>query len=303
MSDAERRSIGWRTPWALPGKWFRGVTHVHTTESDGRLDPAAAIAWYREHKYSFAAITDHGTLTDTAALGDESFVTLPGIELSAGKTELDADYHVVGLGVTRAPIIDPTASAQDAIDAIREAGGEAVLAHPYWSGATFADLLPLQGHIGVEIYNATCEESISKGVSTVQWDDLLARGKRLWGLAVDDTHWRRPDSGSGWIVLRARRLEREAMMQALRDGHFYSSRGPRLTGVEVVEGVVRVTSSAAAAITFVCDNWRGRRFHAETDAGINRAEYAPPDGIRYVRVECVDRYGRVAWSNPIYWEQ
>jgi len=302
MSSGDTTRRGWRTPWALPGHWYRGALHVHTTESDGALDPAAAIAWYRENKYHFAAITDHGKLVDASALGDDSFLCLPGIEFDLGETDIGGPYHIVGLGVGSEPALPPGASAQDAIDAIRDAGGEAILAHPYWLGATFSDLLPLAGHLAVEIFNATCEETISKGLSVVHWDDLLARGKRLWGLAVDDAHWRRRDYGEGWVVLKARRLTRDAVMQALRDGHFYSTRGPRITGLEVVEGVVRITSSAVATITFVCDNWRGRRFRATGEAGINRAEYAPPAGARYVRVECADQRGRCAWSNPIYWD-
>jgi hypothetical protein len=300
MSVAERRMMGWRTPWALPGHWFRGALHIHTTNSDGALDPAAAIAWYREHRYDFAAISDHRVVTDVSGLGDDTFLVLPGIELSAGRTEIGGDYHILGLGVTREPALAAEASAQDAINAVREAGGEAVIAHPYWSGAVLGDLLPLEGYLAVEVFNSTCEESIAKGLSAVHWDELLARGRRLWGLAVDDAHWRRPDHGEGWIVLKARWLTREAVMRALRDGHFYSTRGPRITGIEVVEGVVRVTCSAAATVTFVCENWRGKRFHAAAEAGISRAEFVPPPEAIYVRVECADRQGRVAWSNPIY---
>jgi hypothetical protein len=308
MTSDQTTLRGWRTPWALPGHWYRGALHIHTSESDGALDPAAAIAWYRENKYQFAAITDHGKLVDTSALGDGSFVCLPGIEYDLGETEIGGPYHIVGLGVARAPALPADACAQEAINAIRDAGGEAILAHPYWLGATLNDLLPLAGHLGVEIFNATCEETISKGLSVVHWDDLLARGKRLWGLAVDDAHWRRPDHGEGWVVLKARRLTRDAIMQALRDGHFYSTRGPRITGLEVVEGVVRVTCSAVAAITFVCDNSRGWRFRGDQRsgpgaAGISRAEYAPPVEARYVRVECADPHGRCAWSNPIYWNE
>lgn len=298
---AEGHLVTWRTPWALPGQWFRGVLHVHTTESDGALDPAAALAWYREHGYHFAAITDHRKLTDTSDLGGDSFLALPGIELNAGETEIGGDYHVVGLGVTREPALEPDAGAQAAIDAVRDAGGEAILAHPYWSGAHLGDLLPLEGHLGIEVFNTTCEESIAKGLSAVHWDGLLARGRRLWGLAVDDAHWRRPDHGEGWIVLKARRLDRDAVLQALRDGHFYATRGPRITGIEIRDDAVHVTCSSVAAITFVCDNWRGRRFRADGGGGISRAEFAPPAGVRYVRVECADQHGRVAWSNPIYW--
>jgi hypothetical protein len=293
--------MSWRTPWALPGQWWRGALHVHTTESDGGLEPAAALAWYREHGYHFAAITDHSKLTDTSHLSDDGFLALPGIELNVGRTEIGGRYHIVGLGVTREPAVPADARAQEAIDAIRAADGEAIIAHPYWLGATLQDLQPLQGALGLEVFNTTCEESIAKGLSAVHWDELLARGHRLWGLAVDDAHWRRPDYGQAWVVLKARRLDRESVLRALRLGHFYSTRGPRITGMELFQGEVRVTCSSVATISFVCENWRGRRFRAEGAAGIGRAEFTPPPDVRYVRVECADHQGLVAWSNPIYW--
>ena len=60
-------------------------------------------------------------------------------------------------------------------------GGLAVLAHPYWSGLTYADLLQYEGHIGLEVFNTVCEGMIAKGHSSVQWDDLLSRGVLGWG--------------------------------------------------------------------------------------------------------------------------
>jgi predicted metal-dependent phosphoesterase TrpH len=301
-ADTAGRLVTWRPPWALPGKWYRGVLHVHTTESDGSLEPAAVLDRYREQKYDFVAVTDHATLTDTSAFSDDSFLTIPSIEFSAGGSEVGGDFHIVGIGVNREPMVAGEPSPQAVIDAIRAAGGEAILAHPYWSGVISAELLPLQGYLAVEVYNAVCQATIGKGLSAVHWDDLLARGRRLWGVAVDDAHWRWEDHGKAWIVLKARRLTQEAVMQSLRDGHFYATRGPRITGVEIFEGAVRVTCSAVETITFLCDNWRGRPFPAAGGGSLSRAEYTPRSGIRYVRVECTDRYGRTAWSNPIYWE-
>ena len=293
--------MNWRTPWALPGQWYRGTLHFHTTEADGALEPAAAVAWYREHGYHFAAITDHNKVTDAGGASDDAFLLLSGIELSAGRSEVGGDLHVLGLGIDPAAGFEPAATLQAAIDAIRAAGGEAIVAHPYLSGATLAELLPLHGHLGIEVFNAHAEESKAQGLSAVHWDELSARGQRLWGLGVDDAHWRKPDHGQAWIVLKARRLERDSILQALRLGHFYATTGPRIIGMEVREEVVHVTCSSCATISFVCDNWRGRRFRADGPAGIARAEFTPPADARYVRVECVDRQGKVAWSNPLFW--
>jgi len=50
-------------PFALPGRWYRGMFHCHTTESDGGLSVEDAVAWYADHGYDALAITDHNRLT------------------------------------------------------------------------------------------------------------------------------------------------------------------------------------------------------------------------------------------------
>lgn len=43
------------------GRWFRGNLHMHTTDSDGRLDPVSAREEYRKAGYDFIAVTTTGT--------------------------------------------------------------------------------------------------------------------------------------------------------------------------------------------------------------------------------------------------
>ena len=45
------------------GKWFKGNLHMHTTLSDGRLDPDSARAEYRKAGFDFISITDHWRLS------------------------------------------------------------------------------------------------------------------------------------------------------------------------------------------------------------------------------------------------
>ena len=66
-------------PFALPGYWFKGCLHVHSTASDGCLTPEEVIDWYRSRGYHFLALTDHGVLSEAQSLGD-GFITLSGIE-------------------------------------------------------------------------------------------------------------------------------------------------------------------------------------------------------------------------------
>lgn len=36
-----------------PGQWYKGNLHSHTTNSDGHLTPAQAVALFRQYGYSF----------------------------------------------------------------------------------------------------------------------------------------------------------------------------------------------------------------------------------------------------------
>lgn len=44
--------------------WYKGVTHMHSLWSDGDTAPELAVAWYKDHGYHFACLTDHNCLPD-----------------------------------------------------------------------------------------------------------------------------------------------------------------------------------------------------------------------------------------------
>jgi hypothetical protein len=197
------------------------------------------------------------------------------------------------------------------MDAVRAQGGEVIIAHPRWSGWTVNDLLSLKGYIGIEIYNASCELSIDKGRSLVHWDDLLARGLRVGGVANDDSHAHgndhRPlDVAVAYTMVKARELTVAEILRALRAGEFYACSGPgdgpRIEEFRVDDGTVYARTSAASVITIAADAARGRgeRFAAEEGATLTEARYKLRGKEKYARVEVTDRAGRTAWSNPIF---
>ena len=94
----------------------------------------------------------------------------------------------------------------------------AVLAHPYWLGHVTTDLTHLEGATGLEVFNYGTEVSINKGNSTYLWDGLLDRKRPLFGLAVDDTHWKLPDAGGGWIMAKAAACTPDAILNAVAKG-------------------------------------------------------------------------------------
>jgi hypothetical protein len=287
----------------MPGRWFKGSLHIHSTASDGRLTPEEVITWYRGHGYHFLALTDHDVLGRSGAT-DSSFLALRGIEIQ-GIDPTSGLYHLVGLGTERIPDLTGGRDGlplQEAIHRLRAAGGLVVLAHPYWSGQMSKDLLSLEGCTALEIYNGGCEVLDCKGLSTVHWDDLLAAGKRLWGLAVDDAHWRPGplDAGLGWVWVKAATLTQAAILHALEQGHFYATSGPRIEDVRIDGDWVHMRCSPAVTVDFIGDGRHSSRLQATSGETFTEATQRLRKRQRYVRVACQDAHGAWAWSNPCF---
>ena len=315
---------------------------MHTTNSDDAMPPDKLVAHYAHAGWDFLALTDHWRVTDLPDPGGFPDITLiRGTELGTGggSTDIGTSYHVIGLHVQepiprRDDLVGPRA-AQWFVDAIREQGGEANLAHPYWSGLTLRDVAEVRGYLAIEVYNADTEVHIGRGNSQALWDDLLSHGIPTLAVAVDDCHRPGYDSLRAWTVVRAPDRSPEAIMAALRAGHFYASAGPEIFDVQwepagpagdrsrlPAPNVITVRCSPARAITAVADGTRGGRLNAgpfgmALRARRLRTETNRPEGIlqgelltggeflltgqeRYVRIQVEDAYGRCAWTNPLF---
>ena len=79
-------------------------------------------------------------------------------------------------------------------------------------------------------------------------DMLAERGRRLSACATDDAHCKIRDYHGGWVQVRAERLEPEALLAALRAGHYYSSTGAELRDVRVGRDAIEVECSPARSI-------------------------------------------------------
>lgn len=287
----------WASPFARPGRWLKGNLHTHTSQSDGLYSPDQAIAWYQAHGYDFIALTDHWVLTTGQSLG--AFTTVTGAELHG------ATYHLLTLGLRSLPDRALADDEQAVIDHVRREGGLAIAAHPYWTGQTSADLAPLEGLLGLEVFNAVCEAMAGLGHGRVHWDNLLAAGKRLWGLAVDDVHWRHGAQGQAFVMVRAVENSEEAILTALAAGAFYASTGPVIDDLLVLAlpetgPVLRVRCSPCQSITFHATGPLGHRFMAAPGERLHGAEWPLSHAQGYLRVECRDERGCIAWSNPLF---
>jgi hypothetical protein len=293
-----------QNPFRADGQWYRGALHVHTTESDGRYTPAEAAQAYRTNGYHFLAVTDHNVVTDISSYDDADFVTIPGVELNYDENAAGMGYHLVALGATAFLELPKDIAVQDAIDCWADAA-IMHLAHPYWSGLAVAEMMALEGLVGLEIYNHSADTDLGKALATVHWDNLLAQGKRWWGFAVDDVHWLGENSHvydvfGGWVWAKAEGLSRHALLQALKYGMFYASTGPQIHDFALDDGVVYVRCSDVTRINFIGQTQWGVQRRAAPGQTITDAEVRLDKRQRYLRVECIDACGRAAWTNPVF---
>ena len=290
----------------MEGNWYKGNLHTHTNNSDGELSPEEVLEGYKKRNYDFLAITDHNKVTEVEKYSQKNFLILPGIEIDVDRSSLETPYHLVGINVKKeieVPL-DPGArqqmKVQQGIDLLKEEGCEVILAHPYWSGLTMEELSSLEGQLGIEVYNSTCRRGIGKGLSSVYWDALLAKGKLNWGFAVDDAHFRRADAYRGWIMLKAPILNKENMISSIKKGLFYSSSGPKIKKVNFDGKRVYVHTSPVKTISFICDNAKGRSIWKEGEKELSEAEFELKGEEKYLRIECIDKNGETAWTNPLF---
>ncbi|MFN3642469.1 MAG: PHP domain-containing protein [Gemmobacter sp.] len=300
--------------FTAPGRFFRGNLHTHSNRSDGVLDPAEVCRRYADEGYDFISLTDHFIgaygypVTDTRALRTNRFTTIPGAELHAGAMANGELWHILAVGLPEdftpphAPGFRPV-EGQETGPALaaraRAAGAFVAIAHPQWSGLTLADARSLAAAHAVETYNHGCAVGCDRPDGFAIADLLLTEGRRLTLCATDDAHFTEPDHFGGWVMVKAVENDPEALLAALKAGHYYASTGPEIRHIEITEGAAVVECSAAVSVIVQGRGTAATAVHGTsmTRASVPLARFAASP---WLRVTVIDAAGRRAWSNP-YW--
>lgn len=271
----------------VPATEVKAQLHCHTTNSDGQDTPVALAQAYKNAGYGFLAITDHDAITQDPNI--QGLLFAPSIE------EIGGAYHahVVAYDVdvqTTEPCF-PTV-----VDFHRRKGKAVSLAHPLVNGDT--PIIPgehamhtVDGYNFVEVYNGLSVEADSV------WDDLLTRGRHVYGLATDDCHnINSVYFNRGWVVVNAQEETKDGVLDALRRGDFYASNGNDIT-VSVNGNVITAESTNPSDISFIGkDGWT---YHQQPNA--LTASYTIRGDEKYIR--CVAKRvsdGKKAWGQPVY---
>lgn len=269
---------------------------MHTTLSDGKKSPVEAAQIYRDAGYDAIAITDHWSFGEAGEFEDMTILSGAEYNIFDSNTR-DGLFHIVGVGMQNDPELRADSDAQTAIDAIRKAGGLAILAHPAWSLNTPAQILPLKNVDVTEIYNSVSGVHMSRRPDSGLIVDMLGAQGRFYPLiADDDTHYYDGEECMSWIMVQAFDRTRSSLLRAIRNGNFYATQGPEVHLLrEGDEFVVRC--SPCREIVFLSDwVWSPRCFTGE---GLTEARYTPREEETFIRAEVTDASGRRAWTNCV----
>ncbi|MHC4638090.1 MAG: CehA/McbA family metallohydrolase [Planctomycetota bacterium] len=284
-------------PFLQEGNWYKSSLHVHTTTSDGDVNVSVRLEQYRSRGFDVVAITDHWKTNDIDGLSNEKFLVINGMEVHP-KSNSESNNHFLCLNLPKAFKIRKDEDAQKVINMVKAAGGEVIYAHPYWTGHTIEDLQAVNGYIGIEVYNGTCQLSIAKGYNHVHWDGLLNKGFVVPAIATDDIH-NSKNIELGWTMIKANKLTTDEIMNALRTGSYYASCGPTIKDFKVENGVVRIKCSPVSTIYFYGQINLGYKVDGKDGQPVTQAEWELPKKCRFVRAELIDANGKHAWTNPI----
>ena len=219
--------------FAVDRKMLKGALHCHTTRSDGRGEAGEVIRLHKENGYDFMAVTDH-RFYNYDSFGVEGITILPGMEMDGNFPRVQRAvhcHHIVCIGPRKEDgngyeqdqrferwQIVQLEDTQKHLDEIHAHGNLTIYAHPQWSGTPAREFEMLEGNFAMEIWNSGCVIENGLDMNAAYWDELLAQGKRIFGVATDDGH-EMSHHCRGWVRVNAENSI-PAIFEALKSGAF-----------------------------------------------------------------------------------
>lgn len=321
------RAGGMKAPVRVPALRFddafdvrhfqRGNLHTHTNRSDGVAAPRDVAMWYRDHGYQFLAITDHDVRIDPSEIKNvegAGFVLVPGDEITsyAGGVPVHVNALCTQRAIRGARFATREAALTSAVNAVHAQGGVPLINHPNFEWALRAShIARVPGPFLLEVWSGhprvNTDGNAQHASHLAQWDELLAEGHDIGGVAVDDMHHlRQPPGrrvvslpGRGWVETFGAETSRAAICQALGDRRFYASSGARLHRIALEGAAFTVWVDDHASVEFVGE--RGevlaarRASEAPATADGHAIRYVLRGGESYVRAKITSRAGS-AWT-------
>lgn len=227
------------------------------------------------------------TLPELKALFDKEnrFVLIPGEEVTDRFQKHEVHINAMNIDEVVAPQRGGSVQGtiQRNLDAISEQGrksGREVLAHINhpnfgWS-LTAEDLASIHGERFFEVYNghrSVHNQGDATRPSTEElWDQALVMrlhkgagdGGILYGLATDDSHNHDVVDGvsipgRGWVMVRSKELNEDAIVKAMKAGEFYASTGVFIRDIRQSGNVIEIEIETKPGVEYLTEFIATRR--------------------------------------------
>ncbi|MBQ6997218.1 MAG: CehA/McbA family metallohydrolase [Oscillospiraceae bacterium] len=298
-------------------KMLKGALHCHTTRSDGRVTPEDVMKMHKENGYDFLALTDHRIYNMKNFAPELGLTIIPGMEfdnIGLPAAHGSRCFHTVCLGPTKEDgngfdhdqVFEPAnvpdqESYQPYLDDIHAKNNLTIYCHPEWSGTPPRYFDKMKGNFAMEIWNTGCVQDNNMDMDALYWDDLLGRGIRLFGVAVDDGHAAHAHC-KGWVMVNAENNV-NSILNALKNGAFYSSCGPEIYDFYVKDGHCVIECSPVKKLRVHSDCHPTKVWHDPEGKLLTYAAFdieSHNQDYGYVRMSIMDENGNYAWTNPIF---
>jgi hypothetical protein len=222
---------------ASGARWYRGDLHSHTLHSDGSFTVDERLRTAVERGLDFIAITDHNTVSHHRELDPwrDRIVPIRGSEV----TTYHGHMNVFGL----TSVIDWRADrrgggASGIVEQAHRQGALVSINHP----SSFGDPWCVGCHWDyarvdystfdtMEVWNGGWADVETANEDNVAlWTDLLDAGIRLTAISGTDSHGPADDDDAslGFNHVHATEPSEAAILDGIRHGRVFLSRGPRL---------------------------------------------------------------------------
>jgi hypothetical protein len=174
----------------------------------------------------------------------------------------------------------------------RECGYFVTYNHPVWSRETYNDYCAFENMHAMEICNYGCIVEGYDDDNPRVYDDMLGSGKRIYCIATDDNHCRRPiddpkfDAFGGFTMIKAPSLTYTAVTSALKNGDCYASQAPTINELYVENGRLHIECSRVREVIYRTVDRRAER--RMSPSGITSADFNISAKSTYFRIEIVD---------------
>ena len=130
-------------------------------------------------------------------------------------------------------------------------------------------------------------------------EQILNNGKKLNIIATDDSHFHIDDAFGGWVMVKSEINNEEAILEGLKNGHYYSSQGPDFKNIKIQKGRLEVLCSPVEKI-IVSGYGSASTYRDKSDMETAIFNLGLLPQKKWLRVTIIDNKGKKAWTNPIY---